>query len=358
LTRQLGGAILAILLLGFALWGYRLATLEHFAEQTQVLEGVCFSIVVLLGLYWGREQSVSKAWLWTDMASKPRPWMILQESLVFLALMISLLFALCCGMWVSRGLDGDDLLVLREKSLGSQKEHGYWVEDVDEFQQIGVTVSFWEGPGMSDLTYKRFPLYDKQNAVKETFSFKAHREVILPMGQALRLPVRTFHGGRWVDVKVTELNIYTRDGSEMASVALWCLRVSVRLALLILLLVWMGKHVSLEVGLVALLSGWLTKVSMVLFSEGKVGKILNQLSRSRDQPKYTERWWENLLVEWSQVWNQAMDQWTRFMGRGDEEALSRGIALNVGEMEVWMLGLLVVFYGLMSLLDGWGTRLR
>lgn len=329
--------------------------MEIFCRESSFFKWLVTCVMVIVALYWGREQKLSKAWLWSDVASKSRTLIILQESAVLLALVGAMLFSMGLGLGFGSLGSQSSLLVPQDRVVVAESRGLRWVSSgVATDEILGLTVSFWEQGLMSDVTYSRIEVPGGGEV-----TLKANREVFLPEGVNVDFAKVIRVGGRRVELRIDKVGLYKQDGRVWSSLGIWSLRLMMEMSFLALVLIWMGKHISLEIGLVALLSSWFMLISQRFFYQGYTGQTLSTFFNPQQRSKYTERWWEELLLAWTRVWHELSHQWASLGFGADEiENLRRGVALKLGAADLGMAMILIFFVVGVSLLDYCALRCR
>lgn len=353
-TRQVGFGVILLLLLCFGYWSFEINSLEKFCHEFAFLKWLLASLMVMVALYWGREQMLSKAWLWSDVASKSRISMMIQESMVLMALIVAVLFSVGLGLFFGSFDSEAPLLVPQDRFVDVETRDERWMSSSAADEILGLKVSFWEKGQMSDLTFKRVETVNGSEV-----TLKANREVFLPQGAALDLPQTFFVGGRSVELRVDKLSSYKKNGHVWVSLGVWFLRIMLDLAFLALALIWIGKHISLEIGLLAVLSSWFVLISKSFLHQGYSGAMLSPASSHQQRSNYTERWWEDLLLVWSRLGQELSSQWFSFGSEGgDMMRLTKGVALKLGPNDAWLALSLLFFILAVCFLDHCALRCR
>ena len=361
ILRKLGWIGTALLGLAILSLASEVHDSKDWVWRAEVTKLTIFCGMVLMGLHWGQEQKMSKVLMLMDSRPSYGLQIILGEALgLWLCGMLPLLLA-CSALVGGETYWGSKVGALLEASpqkIEIKVEPTRYVLDwqKSQTQQLGIRPAFVEGTYISDVNF--LPISTEQGG---TYMLKALREVVLPVTPPFILPRNIPRGEGVLSLELLEVRLLQRTGSWFKSVSVWFWSCSMELFVLCVFLILLGKHVSLELGFVAILSILLAQVLMSIYDEGEVGRLLTQLAYLRETGHsygFKVRWWESCLLQWSQVLQSIMSISMNSQSDMDISVVNHGHALTrAGDFWRVMFSM-ILGLGLFLGLDHWWKRFR
>jgi hypothetical protein len=249
-------------------------------------------------------------------------------------------------------------LLQREESQLTWKEKGDRIEVEFEGQRdVGLTLFFAEGDMLSPVTYHNISV--ERDLGSGTILFKSMRETFLSQTTSFSMPKEvTNRAGFELRVVIKELREMSHEGSWAWSCWFWFLEWAWRLLVLSFVLSVLGKHISLELGVVVLLTYLFVDFSFSLYSEGDYERIMRRLNMD-DRPKgrFQEHWWQDWLSHWSVFTQEYFRSW-RSSQEGARSSLSQGLEWNLEHRWSWMGWCAVLVAGMSTFFDRILVRFR
>jgi hypothetical protein len=362
LVRKLGWLGMLVLILTSLSLAFGVKDSSEWVSRAEFAKLVLFCLLVLLGLHWGQEQKQSKVSMLMECRPHARIIVLLGEAFglwiwasffLFISVLSLIVGEAICGpnvgaLWVSQ----------RDKvEVFTSQDHIElrWTSAAKE--NLGLRVAFTEGEMFSDVNYASVNIN-----TGTTLTLKAMREVILLSSSPLRLPKIIYSGDRELTLVLLEARLLSQTGSWASSLVPWFWKTSVELFGCCVLLILLGKHVSLELGFVVILSIILAQILHALFDEGEIGQFLDQLTKRQNMGRlsgrFEQRWWQEWLLEWSNILQNILSLSVSPQSEADLGVVNKGYSLErIGTVGSSLISLLVGISLFLSL-DHWWKRYR
>jgi hypothetical protein len=257
------------------------------------------ALLVIVGLSWGKVQRDSKCLMMSEMAPQLRCLSFSGEALG-LALFAMLFFLIGWGVlsWTAFQADWPELRQ-RGKILKMTQEDEVWRVEASPSGHALVSLYFLEGQQISPVTYSSWTF--KSDGQDREDVFRSMRDQMLRDVGVLEIPRRLMPpSGHELTLVLREARALDFQGSYLLTLRDWGIQALFILLSLSFILVLLGKHISLELGLVVLLSWWLVKISFSLFSEDEFDRIMRRLANEGvANTRFQVLWWQEMLEIWS-----------------------------------------------------------
>lgn len=269
--------------------------LLRYCEGASILAVV---LVVVVGLFWGKRHHESKCLMMLEMYPRARYTALLGESLGLWVLgQFFLLLSFAVGFVRSEGMPL--LRELGEASVVTHENH-YELKGRPD-GKMAVKMRLMEGESLSLITF--LDLKIKRDEGSESQVFKSNRETVIDSASSIVLP-RSVRVNPQLEVQLVldQVLLFDESGTWWQSFWSWGLDDGLSLFLLCVLVVLLGKHVSLEMGLSVLLTYLVLVWSSRLLDGDDMSRLLWQLERKDwSKSRFEVHWWQQGLTLWS-IW--------------------------------------------------------
>jgi hypothetical protein len=308
--------------------GLVIGNAEDLIDFFNIYQQFLYFALIMTALFWGKHHLDSKCLMMQEVFPRLKILSLFGEALAFFThAMIWMIPGWLMLLYFIHHLDLPELK--REvESLMVSEENGQVIvgrsphsSDLGEGDQFGLKLAFVEGESLSPLTFIKLPesdIYqgsmgeeDLENGVlqdeapenevrqEQVLVLKNMREIFL---KPEKLSLRKYHrqGDQFIELRVTQarwlkMGDYWTLSFWRATLEFLCLS-----GLLSLVLALLGKHVSLELGLVVLLTFLFVRFSMSLYDDGDLDRIFMKMaSTDRLSQGFQVHWWQMLLSKWS-----------------------------------------------------------
>ena len=314
-------------------------------------------VLTVTGLYWGKRHTETKCLMMLELSPRLKRYGVLGESLGLWCFSVIFLFMGFCLLWLAYFVADWPALKREESRLAWEERADRIHVEFDGRRDVGITMFFAEGEMLSPVTYHHLSV--QRSSGSEQVLFKSMREFFMDQTTSFSLPKQvTNRAGFQLRVMIKDLREMSSRGSWTLSLWLWFFEWAWRLFVLSLVLSVLGKHISLELGMVVLLTYLFVDFSFSLYSDGDYERIMNRLALDRPtKSRFQELWWQGWLSHWSVLTQEYFRSWQSSQ-EGARSFLLKGFEWNLNGRWFLLGWWMFLFAGLSTLLDRVLVRFR